>query len=63
MAKKKKEKKVENKEQPKLYSREELAPLLGVSRYRINSLYSIRGIDKNTKLSLEQARELFEKIV
>ena len=63
MAKKKKEKKVENKEQPKLYSQEELAPLLGVSKYQLDSLYSIRGIDRNTKLSLEQARELFEKIV
>ena len=44
MAKKKKEKKVENKEQPKLYSQEELAPLLGISKYQLDSLYNIRNI-------------------
>ena len=63
MAKKKKEKRVENKEQPKLYSQKELAPLLGVSKFQLDSLYNIRGIDRDKKLSLEQARELFEKIV
>ena len=67
MAKDKKvEKKVVNKEkekQPQLFSQEELAHLLGISKYQLDSLYSIRGIERNKKMSLKEARELFEKIV
>ena len=56
------EKKVVNKEQPKLFSQEELAHLLGMSKYQLDSLYSIRGIDRKTKMSLEDAREMLKKI-
>lgn len=67
MARSKKiEKKVVNEEkekQPQLYSQEELAHLLGMSKYQLDSLYSIRGIDRSTKMSLEEARETFKTIV
>lgn len=65
MAKDKKvEKKVVNNQkekQPQLFSQEELAPLFGMSRFKLDSLYSIRGIDRNKKLSIEEARKLFKK--
>ena len=67
MAKNKKvEKKVVNKQQekqPQLFSQEELAHLLGMSKYQLDSLYSIRGIDRKTKMSLEEARKTFKNIV
>ena len=59
---KKDEKKVVNKEQPKLFSQEELAHLLGMSKYQLDSIYSIRGIDRKTKMSLEDARKMVKKI-
>ena len=66
MAKDKKvEKKVDNNQKDKnvqLFSQEELARLLGLSKYQLDSLYSIRGIDRQTKLGLEEARELFKNI-
>lgn len=63
---KKNEKKVVNKDkekQPQLYSQKELAHLLGMSVYKLDSLYSIRGIDRKTKMSLKEAREIFKNIV
>lgn len=66
MAKDKKiEKKVDNNQKDKnvqLFSQEELANLLGLSKYQLDSLYSIRGIDRQTKLGLKEARELFKNI-
>lgn len=66
MAKDKKvEKKVDNNQKDKnvqLFSQEELAALLGLSKYQLDSLYSIRGIDRQTKLGLQEARELFKNI-
>lgn len=60
---KKVEKKVVNKEQPKLYSLEELAEIFGYSKYQISSLFSIRGIDKNKKISIEDAKEKFKNVM
>ncbi len=57
------EKKVVNKEQPKLYSLEELAEIFGYSRFQMSSLFSIRGIDKNKKISIEEAKEKFRNVM
>lgn len=56
------ERKVVNEQQPKLFSQEELAHLLGMSKYQLDSIYSIRGIDRKTKMSLEDARKMVKKI-
>ena len=57
------EKKVVKKEQPKLYSLEELADMFGYSRYQMSSLFLIRGIDKNKKISIEEAKEKFKNVM
>lgn len=57
------EKKVVNKEQPKLYSLEELAEIFGYNRFQMSSLFSIRGIDKNKKISIEEAKEKFRNVM
>ena len=57
------EKKVVNKEQPKLYSLEELARIFGYDRFQMSSLFSIRGIDKNRKISLKEAEEKFKDVM
>ena len=57
------EKKVVNKEQPKLYSLEELAEIFGYSRFQMSSLFSIRGINKNKKISIEEAKEKFRNVM
>lgn len=62
----KSEKKVVNKQQQtqsQLYSQEELAHLLGMSKFQLDSLYSIRGIDRKKKMSVQEAREIFGNIV
>jgi transcriptional antiterminator len=56
------EKKIVNKQEdkePQLFSIKELADRFGVSVYQMDSMFSIRGIDRKTKLSLEEARKLF----
>jgi len=60
---KKVEKKVVNKDQPKLYSLEELAEIFGYNRFQMSSLFSIRGIDKNKKISIEDAKEKFKNVM
>lgn len=60
---KKVEKKVVNKEQPKLYSLEELCEIFGYTRFQMSSLYSIRGIDKNKKISIEDAKKKFKNVM
>lgn len=60
---KKVEKKVVKKEQPKLYSLEELAEIFGYSKYQMSSLFSIRGIDKNKKISIEDAKNKFKNVM
>ena len=60
---KKIEKKVVNKEQPKLYSLEELAEIFGYTKFQMSSLFSIRGIDKNRKISIEDAKEKFKNVM
>lgn len=67
MAKKKEnEKKLENK-QPKKpihkYSLNELADLFGVSITTMRSMYKIRGLDKEEKLSYDEANKKFKNIV
>ncbi len=67
MAKKKEnEKKLENK-QPKKpihkYSLNELADLFGVSITTMRSMYKIRGLDKEEKLSYDEASKKFNNIV
>lgn len=64
---KKKEKKIVKKPIPKkkpqstkLYSQRELADMLGMTIYQLDSLYSIRGINRKTKMSLEEAHKLFK---
>lgn len=54
------EKKVVNKEQPKLYSLEELANIFGYDKIEMSSLFLIRGIDKNEKLSIEDAEKILK---
>lgn len=57
------EKKIVNKQkdiQPQLFSQRELADMFGVSVYQMDSMYSIRGIDRKKKLSFKEAQELFE---
>ena len=67
MAKKKEEDKIEkkvvNKEQPKLYSLEELAENFGYTRSQMRLLFSIRGIDKKEKLSIEDAQKRFKDVM
>lgn len=56
------EKKIVNKQkdkQPQLFSIKELADMFGISVYQMDSYYSIRGIDRKTKLSYEEAQKLF----
>lgn len=60
---KKVEKKVVKKEQPKLYSLEELAEIFGYSKYQMSSLFSIRGIDKKKKISIEDAKNKFKNVM
>ena len=60
---KKSEKKVVKKEQPKLYSLEELAEIFGYNKFQMSSLFLIRGIDKNQKLSIEEARKKFKNVM
>lgn len=67
MAKKKEnEKKLENK-QPKKpihkYSLNELADLFGVSITTMRSMYKIRGLDKEEKLSYDEANKKFNNIM
>ena len=67
MAKKEKtEKKVVNKQPEKSihkYSLEELSDLFGVSLYQMRSMYKIRGLDKEEKLSYDEATKKFNNIV
>lgn len=57
------EKKVVNKEPIKLYSLEELAEIFGYSKFQMSSLFLIRGIDKNKKLSIEDAKKKFKNVM
>lgn len=57
------EKKVVNKEQPKLYSLEELAEEFGYTKTQMSSVFLIRGIDKNEKISIEDAKEKFKDVM
>lgn len=62
---KKIEKSIVNKQedkQPQLFSQEELADMFGVTILQMDSLFLIRGISKDTKLSRERAYELFNNI-
>ena len=64
--KKENEKRLENK-QPKKpihkYSLNELADLFGVSITTMRSMYKIRGLDKEEKLSYDEASKKFNNIV
>lgn len=66
MAKEKTEKKVVN-EQPeksiRKYSLNELADLFAVSITTMRSMYIIRGLDKDEKLSYDEAYKKFSNIV
>ena len=57
------EKKVVNKEQPKLYSLEELADIFSYDEIQMSSLFLIRGIDKNKKLSINDAKKIFKDVM
>ena len=50
-------KKPEDK-QPQLFSLKELADIFGVSVYQMSINFSVRGIDRNKKLSLKEAKEI-----
>lgn len=59
------EKKVVNRKpekQQQLFSQKELAEIFGVDPIQMSSFYLIRGIKKDTKLSREEAYELFNNI-
>ena len=67
MAKKEKtEKKVINKK-PSIsihkYSLEELADIFGISVTKMRTMYKIRGLDKEEKLSYDEASKKFSKIM
>ena len=58
---KKIEKKVVKKQedkQPQLFSLKELADIFGVSVYQMSINFSVRGIDRNKKISLEEAKKI-----
>lgn len=57
------EKKVVNKDQPKLYSLEELCDIFGIDELQMSSLFLIRGIDKNEKLSIKDAEKKFKNVM
>ena len=57
------EKKVVNKDQPKLYSLEELAQIFHYSKLEMSSLFLIRGIDENEKLSIKDAKTKFKNVM
>lgn len=67
MAKKQEtEKKVVNKQSQKTvhkYSLTELADIFGVSITTMRSMYKIRGLDKEEKLSYDEANKKFNNIV
>lgn len=50
-------KKQEDKE-PQLFSLKELADIFGVSVYQMSINFSVRGIDRNKKISLEEAKKI-----
>lgn len=55
------EKKVVKKQedkQPQLFSLKELADIFGVSVYQMSINFSVRGIDKDKKISLEKAKKI-----
>ena len=66
MAKKKsKEEKIEKKvvkkqedKQPQLFSLKELADIFGVSVYQMSINFSVRGIDRRKKISLEEVEKI-----
>ena len=58
---KKIEKKVVKKQedkQPQLFSLKELADIFGVSVYQMSINFSVRGIDRSKKISLEEAKKI-----
>ena len=62
----KKEEKIEKKvvkeqedKQPQLFSLKELANIYGVSVYEASKNFSVRGIDRSKKISLEEAEKIF----
>jgi hypothetical protein len=57
------EKKVVNKDTPKLYSLEELAEDFGYTQTQMRLIFSVRGIDRNEKLSIEDARKIFKDVM
>ena len=57
------EKEVINKEQDKLYSLEELADNFGYTKSQMRLLFSVRGIDKKEKLSIEDAKKIFKNVM
>lgn len=61
----KKEVKIEKKvvkkpedKQPQLFSLKELADIFGVSVYQMSINFSVRGIDRSKKISLEEAKKI-----
>lgn len=50
-------KKPEDK-QPQLFSLKELADIFGVSVYQMSINFSVRGIDRSKKISLEEAKKI-----
>ena len=59
------EKKVVSKKpekQQQLFSQEELAEIFGIDPIQMSSFYLIRGISEDTKLSRQEAYELFNNI-
>lgn len=63
--KEKTEKRVVNKQPTKTvheYSLTELADLFGISVFKMRSMYKIRGLDVNQRLSYDEANKYFEKV-
>ena len=60
-------KKAVKKEAPKVvvepkYSRVELAEIFGISAYDMRTYFSLAGVSFDTKLTITEARRLFDKI-
>ena len=59
------EKKIVSKKpekQQQLFSQKELAEIFGIDPIQMSSFYLIRGISEDTKLSRQEAYELFNNI-
>ena len=44
------------------FSLEQIAEMMGVSVFKVRSFYNIRGIDKDVKMTVDEAKENFKSL-